>query len=486
MSLTLQVVRYQGSAPVQASSISVNQQPMVIGRRPDCDLILPDPERFISSQHAQVSWDNGAYHLVDISTNGTYVNHAETPVGEGNSVQINDGDEINIGDYDIQVSIRADSAEAVATIPPLLQDPFGRPQSAAPEPPHAIPPGPPDAIPSEEPGAQPFAAPPPLEDPSWSTDEPLDPLRLIDGPGDPFSPPDAGSPFPPAEDIGLPGDLRPEAWSDQEASVPDHTPADQVYFTPPQAIPDNWDVLDDTPTEPDAPRQPEPAPPLPSSSLTPPPPSPPVQGPAPSSAPTAAEADAARALLAGLGLEKVRLSDEETANLMRLVGELLREMTEGIMRILINRASLKNQMRMNVTTIKAAENNPLKFSTGAEDALNRLLINPGQGYLPPREAVREAIGDLQVHEMALMAGLRAALEAQFARLAPQRLEKGLKQSALRSTLRKAKCWDLFTELYGQMQVQAEDDTLRLSGDAFMEAYEAQVRQLKAARNQDRG
>lgn len=476
MSLTLRVVRYQGSAPTQTLSVSVNQQPVVIGRRPDCDLILPDPERFISSQHACIAWNSGTYQLTDTSTNGTYVNHAETPVGQDNSVQINDGDEINIGDYDIEVNIGADAAEAVATIPPALQDPFGSVPPATPEPPAAIPP--------EAFDAPPFAPqPPPLEDPSWGSDEALDPLRLIDGPGpDPFSPPDAGSPLPPAEDFGLPGDLQPEAWSGQEASASDHTPADQVYFTPPQAIPDNWDVLDDTPTEPDAPRQIEPAPPLPPS--TTPPSSPPAQAPASPSVPTAAEADAARMLLAGLGLEKVRLGDEETLELMRLVGELLREMTEGVMRILINRASLKNQMRMNVTTIKAAENNPLKFSTGAEDALNRLLVNPGQGYLPPREAVREAIGDLQVHEMALMAGLRAALEAQFARFAPQRLEKGLKQSTLRSTSRKAKCWDLFTELYAQIQTQAEDDSLRLSGDAFMEAYEGQVRQLKAARNQD--
>ncbi len=478
MSLTLQVVRYQGATPAHPVSVSVNQQPVIIGRRPDCDLLLADPERFISSQHAQVSWNNGAYYLADTSTNGTYINHAETPVGQDGAVQLNDGDEITIGDYDIQVHVSAATAPEVATIPPAPQDPFG---SVAPPPPAAPPP--PDAGMSSPP-----FAPPPLipEDPVVGGDEPLDPLQLIDGVADEFSSP--GQPWPGAQsdpssvlhDVDHAQEPPADAWLGQSGSVPDDIPADQAYFAPPQAIPEDWDVLDDTSEPPPPQPAPQPAPVAPPQPE--PPPAAPVAAPATPATPPAVDADAARALLAGLGLEKVQLDSAETARLMQLVGELLREMTTGVMRILANRASLKNQMRMDMTTIKAAENNPLKFSSGAEDALNRLLINPGQGYLPPRRAVREAIDDLQVHELALMAGLRAALTAQFERLAPQQVEQRVKRSSLLGSSRKAHCWEQYITLYKQLRNQAEDDALRLAGDAFMEAYEAQVRQIGAARD----
>ena len=40
--------------------------------------------------------------------------------------------------------------------------------------------------------------------------------------------------------------------------------------------------------------------------------------------------------------------------------------------------------------------------------------------------------------------------------------------------RKAKLWDLFSELYGDISKEAEDDFHALFGREFLKAYEAQV------------
>ena len=44
--------------------------------------------------------------------------------------------------------------------------------------------------------------------------------------------------------------------------------------------------------------------------------------------------------------------------------------------------------------------------------------------------------------------------------------------------RKAKLWDLFVELYGDISKEAEDDFHALFGKEFLKAYEAQIAELE--------
>ena len=154
------------------------------------------------------------------------------------------------------------------------------------------------------------------------------------------------------------------------------------------------------------------------------------------------------------------------------------------------RAQFKSELRLGVTTIRAAENNPYKFSVGVDEALDRLLFRPGPGYLPAAEAARGAFEDIQAHEMAMIAGLRAALRALLARFEPTELERRLGESSGLDRLlpmnRKARYWDLFTETYEQVAVDAAEDFMQLFGDAFTRAYEDQIYRLAQARAQAPG
>ena len=76
-----------------------------IGRSPDNDWVLPDPERFLSAHHASIDYQGGAYFLSDKSTNGVFVNDADQPVGHGTPIRLYDGDRLRMGEYDIHVSI---------------------------------------------------------------------------------------------------------------------------------------------------------------------------------------------------------------------------------------------------------------------------------------------------------------------------------------------------------------------------------------------
>ncbi|WP_444920773.1 type VI secretion system-associated FHA domain protein TagH [Microbulbifer sp. CnH-101-G] len=83
-----------------------------LGRSADNYWVLPDPERVVSSQHAQISCSDGQFFLTDTSTNGTYHNDGDTPLGKGNKLPLKEGDIINVGDYRLKVTLRQPQAES--------------------------------------------------------------------------------------------------------------------------------------------------------------------------------------------------------------------------------------------------------------------------------------------------------------------------------------------------------------------------------------
>ncbi len=76
-----------------------------IGRSLNNDWILPDPDKFISGKHATIDCKGGIYYIVDISTNGVYVNDERKPIGKGNPRRLFNGDHLHLGDFEILVSI---------------------------------------------------------------------------------------------------------------------------------------------------------------------------------------------------------------------------------------------------------------------------------------------------------------------------------------------------------------------------------------------
>jgi len=78
-----------------------------IGRSAENDWVLPDDMRYVSGRHARIVFHNGRYLLQDTSSNGTYVNDDERPLGNQNPHELKTGDVLRIGEYHVQVQIDA-------------------------------------------------------------------------------------------------------------------------------------------------------------------------------------------------------------------------------------------------------------------------------------------------------------------------------------------------------------------------------------------
>jgi FHA domain-containing protein len=144
-------------------------------------------------------------------------------------------------------------------------------------------------------------------------------------------------------------------------------------------------------------------------------------------------------------------------------------------------------MQAEMTMIQVRDNNPLKFAPDAALALQMLLLPPARGFLDGPSGLRAALTDLQSHQVGMTAGMRSVLEAVLGRLDPAKLEaRPAKLSVfdrLMPARRKALLWDLYLEQYRSLREEALDNSQRFFGEAFRDAYEAQVRNLEAAPDQ---
>lgn len=189
-----------------------------------------------------------------------------------------------------------------------------------------------------------------------------------------------------------------------------------------------------------------------------------------------ADSELFRQFLAGVGITDASIVPaEQWPALMKTSGELLRSMVEGLMLVLRARAELKSQFRVSVTTMRPVNNNPLKFTPNVDDAVKLILAPTHPGFLGPKEAVREGFSDIMNHQMAMTAGIQAALSEVLRSFDPERVETSQTEGVLFQ--KKAKCWEHYVASYPQLKAVAQEEFF---GEAFAEAYEKQMRLLSSA------
>ena len=105
MALRLEVTSSHKDLLGEDSEFSFGPEGGTIGRSLKSDWVLPDPERFISGQHATIDYQAGSYYLADTSSNGVYVNGAIEPLGKGHPRRLFDGDQIRMGNFEMTVRL---------------------------------------------------------------------------------------------------------------------------------------------------------------------------------------------------------------------------------------------------------------------------------------------------------------------------------------------------------------------------------------------
>src|SRR5476649_46353 len=103
MQLSMTVLRCPDQVAPETRSVSGGE--FQVGRGPDVDWVLPDPDRLLSKRHFAVAFRGGAWQVADISTNGTYLNAEPDCIGRGATRSLRDGDRLRVGAYEIEIRL---------------------------------------------------------------------------------------------------------------------------------------------------------------------------------------------------------------------------------------------------------------------------------------------------------------------------------------------------------------------------------------------
>lgn len=103
MDISFQLIELPENEQVMSRQITLPSEGGTIGRSYECTVQLPDLSRTLSRVHIEVRpHSEGGFQIIDRSVNGCQVNGVE--LGVGQSLKLNDGDNIRIGGYLMLVS----------------------------------------------------------------------------------------------------------------------------------------------------------------------------------------------------------------------------------------------------------------------------------------------------------------------------------------------------------------------------------------------
>jgi type VI secretion system protein len=398
-----------------------------IGRSTDNAWILPDPDRYLSGKHVRIDFRAGSYVLVDTSTNGTYVNGSQVPLGKYHDYVLKDGDYLRLGEYELLVTI--DKSNDF----------------------------PPDAAAIVAYDGQPGASAAVKKSTANDLGADLDLSSLLE-------PSDSGARGVPArnaygQSVGA-APREPAAPPAESGGTPWH------MMTRPLKVDAKAEAIAAAAAaaslRPQAP------------TLSPPP------------GPALYEGDFDLGLAAfcrGAGIDPRNISSGARDGALQLAGQLLREAVLGLMDLNQSRNEFRNRFRMPPPPPSDGPESPLNFSHGVDEALLRLLTTSStrSGSV---DALRDNFKELKAQNAASLGASRAAFEEFIGRVDPKELEERFERATKRGVFgqqNKSKYWELYAEMFAGLTQRPPDGFPHVYTEAFAKAYEAKLKAAMPAR-----
>jgi type VI secretion system protein len=449
-----------------------------IGRAQDNDWILPDPDRYVSSHHCKVEFRAGQWILEDTSTNGVFINGADTPASVEGAYTLQDGDRLRLGDYEVLVSIderndfaadasgqipappRVRNKSAVRTAPRATDNDLGEELDLT------------DLISDSAIAPAPILPPPRRASTSSSLD--LESALALDS--DDLkamsASPVPAAPAPAKQPRNAFASLLESSGENRTVAHPRKAEAPPKVVEDPRKS-DDWQMQ----TRPYD-RKSLQALTSPAALARPDKPEPESVSKRAANGSGAETPAGVEALCRGAGIDPASLPADTANQLLTLAGQMLRETVLGLMDSLKARSDLKSRLRLNQTTIQPGENNPLKFSASVDEAVLKLLDPHSMRYLGPIEAIRDSFADIRAHQTALASAIQAAIDEVMNRIEPgelqERFDRGLKRGPLLGATNKMKYWDLYTEFYQVLNQRSEQGLPTLFAEELARTYAEKV------------
>ncbi|VXB37609.1 FHA domain protein [Pseudomonas sp. 8BK] len=398
MELVFDVVSAQQFVPGLLTTKTFKQAGGIIGRAEECDWVIPDRKRVLSSRHAEVSYRNGSFFLTDTSSNGIQLKDSGASLRKGEAQRIEHGSVYCFGDFELRARLIQD--------PALFAGDIGRSQPAG------------SIIPDDA-----FLD--------------LDPMTALDQQERVY-----------AQVDDLTAVLQPHNVHAQQR---DYAQIDEENLLVPELI----------------------APPV-------------ITQPKPAPEPVRLPLSFWEKFGEALGVKLDDLDDDAREALALNAAKLLKQSVGSLQQSLRTRSELKNELRLALTTVQSAGNNPLKHTADSSEALSALLRGGKAGQLSAEQTISRSFRDLQAHQVALLAASRAAVKGMFEQLSPEQLSLRFEREGRKPLIATAGSrWRAYRRLHSALE-QNDDWSDRLFARDFARTYEEQVRLIATLNNDVQG
>lgn len=465
-----------------------------IGRSQNNDWVLPDNSRIVSSQHAEILHDGQQFLIRDLSTNGTFlaressIKSSENPIGKGNLHPLEHDHVLQLGEYKLKVSIEChiNTPEFSYSTSSFLDEDrttfhpesgakmqmqsdaqkldvwLSRPQTSPPQPDRQMTNDVSDDTWGNVAQAEPLPSFLSLHSQAGSKAN-VDPLAALAAPltaQDSFDSQSIHS----LESTGrLPSQQDGSTsnwWEGSQVVQPDHAPASQQQFSIPiSRAADEQRSLDHldaflAPLTDNHQRHEE-------------------------------EKDVSNRVDALPQCDQApeqKKSEQYSPNDPSYLAAVVNETFIRLIELLRARESIKNELRIQRTLLETTNNNPLKFSPTAKDALHFLLTNQNQSFMTPEAAVRDSFDDISDHQSAMLAAMQVAYSCMLDYFSPENIEKRLNIGNGFLSGKRTKKWEAYKAHYDQLLSDKERTYAQVFGEHFSTAYEHHLAELKNSRN----
>lgn len=427
MALRLRVISEHRSRMGDKSTFVFGVSGGSIGRSAENDWVLPDDMRYVSGRHARIVYHKGRYLLQDTSSNGTYVNDLERPLGNQNPHELKSGDILRIGEYHLQAQI--DSANDFSLDDSALYS-TGSTSTRRRKPPPAD-----------------LGASLRLENLlEASNDMSSDELKPVNAFGQAVSARtrtlQSGGTLPEVSNTAPELDVASEAVARRIARLARATEKSQLQKVT---------------------QQPAPPPPAPVPSI-------------PASAPD--NTPGLQAFCRGAGIGAETLPVDAHARMLHLAGQLLRECLSGLKESSRSRQEQRNQLHVTY------EKDPGDFLPSLErhsieELIQELLKAHDSRRFDAVQWLRESFANGRRHDGAMVDAMRSAFVDFVGRLDPRDLATRFERSPRRKTLGN---WELYGEFYRQLCEMQPNALPHIFVETFAQSYEQSARDADEGSN----
>jgi type VI secretion system FHA domain protein len=181
----------------------------------------------------------------------------------------------------------------------------------------------------------------------------------------------------------------------------------------------------------------------------------------------------------GLAIDPSTLPSRPQSVLLNTAGQLLRETVQQLTRTLRSQAVRASELELDANTARDVGDNPLQTSPNFQATVQRLLSTPSDRQLNGTDALQDAFEQVRGHHEAFDAAVTTAVDELLSRVHPSRLAARVDHSGAASSpfsgSKKAKYWDLFTEVHAAIEQRDDHGWPTAFTREFSKAMAAKLR-----------